>query len=199
VPIKASIIIPIVLVAVALAVALVVARRIKTSAVGATETRLPNGARLTTNTLRQLPQPPWRVVHEIESDALDGIDHVVLGASGIYAITTSLLTSPAEANQLAGRSVRDHTVRATFVRSYVAALAGETVASATTHVTAVWGANAADIEHGSSPTDGTVMVDGAHLVEWLGARTDAGLTSPSVDLAWSQICMGIGRPDPLAS
>lgn len=196
--IKASILIPIVLVVVVAAVVIAFAGRLRTTSDRATETRLPSGTRLTTNALRQLPQPPWRIVPEIESAALDGIDHVVIGSSGVYAITTCLLTSPVEANQLTGRSVRDQTVRATFVRSYIAALAGDTIANATTHVTAMWGSHATDIDHGTSPSEGTVMIDGARLVDWLQASDDERLGGSSIDLAWSQICIGIGRPDPLA-
>ena len=34
--------------------------------------------RLTSNALRGLPGPPWRVVHEIAADKLGGIEHVLL-------------------------------------------------------------------------------------------------------------------------
>ena len=53
-----------------------------------TEARDVPGARLTSETLRRLPNPPWRVVYEIRPDQLEGADHVVIGPCGIIAMTT---------------------------------------------------------------------------------------------------------------
>ena len=41
--------------------------------------------RLTSNALRSLPAPPWRVVYEVAADKLGGIEHVLIGPGGIFA------------------------------------------------------------------------------------------------------------------
>ena len=47
-------------------------------------------ARLTSNALRALESPPWRVVYEIGHDRMDGVEHVLIGPAGIFAVVTSM-------------------------------------------------------------------------------------------------------------
>ncbi len=91
-----GIVIPVVLVVVIVPVAFVWARRtFKEGAGAAVEVVPPPSARLTSNALRELPTPPWRVVYEIAADKLGGVEHVAIGPAGIYAMQTSMDPLPA--------------------------------------------------------------------------------------------------------
>src|SRR5688500_11721856 len=88
-----GIIVPLAVLAVAIPVVLgVTRRRFKLVAAGIGPD-LRQGSdpsvRLTSNALRALSTPPWRVVHEIGVQRLGGIDHVVIGPPGVLPITTT--------------------------------------------------------------------------------------------------------------
>ena len=93
-----GIIIPVAVLAVAIPVTLgVTRRRFKQVAAGigpdlghATDPAV----RLTSNALRVLGTPPWRVVHEIARQRLGGIDHVVIGPPGVLPIMTTIEPLP---------------------------------------------------------------------------------------------------------
>jgi len=50
-----------------------------------------NGARLTSERLRELPTPPWRFVFEISDEKLSSVDHVIIGPCGATAVRTQIL------------------------------------------------------------------------------------------------------------
>lgn len=190
-----EIIIPIVLLAIIVPAALMWAKRTLRDPVEngsiADDVHAP-GERLTSSTLRQLPSPPWRVVYEIADTKLGGIEHVLIGPPGIFALRTSMEPvpdvapddpSPAEvAKSAIARGDLDDALRRCALES-------------DRLVWVHWGAH----EGGPTAIDtlpSTVAVDGRHLTTW-AAGLDDRLTVTQIDLAWQTVTMAIGRPDPL--
>src|SRR5262245_22925549 len=90
-----GIVIPVVVIAVVVPIVFMWARRTFKEAGGETadEVTPPSGL-LTSNALRRLPSPPWRVVHEIAAERLGGVEHVLIGPGGIFAVDTSMDPMP---------------------------------------------------------------------------------------------------------
>ena len=60
-----------------------------------------------------------------------------------------------------------------------------------------WGAPDESRAGADQVAPGIVDVEGQRLIEWLESLSPSTMTSSQVDLAWSAILRGIGRPDPL--
>lgn len=149
-------------------------------------------ARLTSNALRELSTPPWRVIYEIANDKLGGIEHVMLGPAGVFAIQTSMETLP----ESAAADPDPHTVaQAAIIRGSLDDALGRCAMSSDRLVRVHWGAGAS----GSADLmPGLTAVDGRSLIEWTEKLPDRGLSPAQVDLAWQTVLTSIGRPDPLA-
>jgi hypothetical protein len=158
------------------------------------DVRQVNGARLTSERLQQLPSPPWRLVLEIGEDRLGGVDQVIIGPSGVIAVTTLMFDRPANA----GTPDPQQMASAAMMRSPVDELAARAGLSCNTLAKIYWGApqpeRPAVLDSGLS----TVAVEGQRLTEWLHTLPPGPLTPAQIDLAWQAILTGIGRPDPLA-
>jgi hypothetical protein len=189
-----GIIIPIVAVAILLPAGLIAFKRYLNSIKPDTDSALPSGARLTAAALHRLPTPPWRVVHEVASDALGGIDHVLIGPAGILAITTSLSAMPA---RTAEPPSPETVAKGAIARGELDDVLRRCALESTGHVTVYWGrADEADavvveIAHGS------IAVSGHRIDDWFESLPTRGLSPAQVDLAWQTVVTGIGRPDPL--
>ncbi len=187
------IIIPLVLLAIVLPLGFVWARRLKTP-VDLTQVEAPApAARLTSTALRSLPSPPWRVVHEIGTDRLGGVAHVLIGPAGVFALQTSMDTLPGagvpqpEAQQVA---------RAAIVRGALDDALRRCAMTSDRLVTVFWGAGATSTSVELLP--GSTGVDGRAIAAWTESLPSAALTAAQVDLAWQTVVTAIGRPDPLA-
>jgi hypothetical protein len=151
--------------------------------------------RLTSNALRGLPAPPWRVVHEIAVDKLGGIEHVLVGPAGIFALRTSMQPLPAPASATPDA----HAIgRAAIVRGALDDALRRCAMSSTSLVTVHWGVNPAGSPAAVDVLPGSVAVDGRSIAAWAASFPAAGLTPAQVDLAWQTVVVAIGRPDPLA-
>lgn len=168
-------------------------RRYITSLQADSEIRQINGARLTSETLQQLPAPPWRCILEISEDRLGGVDQVIIGPPGIIAVSTLMLDRPA------GTETPDpqQMVSAAMMKSPVDELATRAGLSCDTLAKVYWGApqpgRPAALDSGLA----TAAVEGQRLTEWLHTLPPRPLTQAQIDLAWQAILTGIGRPDPL--
>lgn len=149
--------------------------------------------RLTSNALRDLPVPPWRVVYEIADDKLGGIEHVLIGPPGIYAVQTLLDPMPAAPQ---GDPDAHDIARAAIARGDLDDALRRCAMATEGLVRVHWGKN----DEGTSAVDilpGTVAVAGAQLTTWTGSLPHGALTPAQVDLAWQTVVTAIGRPDPL--
>lgn len=190
-----GIIIPIVAVVVVVAVGFIAFRRYLNSIKPDTESTAPTGARLTAAALHRLPTPPWRIVYEIASDSLGGIDHVLIGPAGIFAITTSLSTMPTPSSEQPSAQT---VAKGAIARGDLDDVLRRCAMESTGHVTIHWGrvddtdAVVVDIAHGS------IAVSGHRIDDWFDSLSTSGLSPAQADLAWQTVVTGIGRPDPLS-
>jgi hypothetical protein len=191
-----GIIIPVVVIAVVVPIALVWAkRRLKDSATTGTDDELAAPAsRLTSSALRDLPAPPWRVVYEIAAEKLGGIEHVLIGPAGVFAVRTSMAplpqasTGPADAHAVAAAAI----VRG----SLDDALRGCAMKSDRL-LEVHWGAGADDGPRWVEVLPGVTAVAGRSLTAWADDQPEE-LSSAQIDLAWQTVTTAIGRPDPLS-
>jgi hypothetical protein len=193
-----GIIIPVLLVAVVVPVAFVWAhRRFKEPGGNAAEPASAPAVRLTSNALRKLDSPPWRVVYEIAPERMSGVDHVLIGPAGVFAIETSMDPMPPPIADPDPHAV----AAAAIMRGGLDDALRRCAMTSDRLVRIHWGAN----EDGSSPNEelmpGVTVVDGRRLGEWAVAasvrRDGPPLTPAQVDLAWQTVVTAIGRPDPL--
>ncbi len=188
-----GIVIPIILLLIVVSVGFRWARGLKSGASAPVEAAPPPSARLTSNALRSLPTPPWRVVYEIAADKLGGIEHVLIGPPGIYAMQTSMdpLPQPSEPDP---RAIG----RAAIVRGPLDDALRRCAMSSAALVTVHWGI---DQDGSRGPAlevvPGALAVDGRRIDRWTESMP-AALTPAQVDLAWQTVLTSIGRPDPLA-
>jgi hypothetical protein len=161
---------------------------------------MPTGSRLTSSALLSLG-PPWRVVPEIATDALGGIDQVLVGPPGVFAVTTTMAPrtrlDPARANARAADAAIS---RARLDDALVAAGSPPT---SSVHVH--WG-RTADPDAGTAAapdagwsvdSPGVVHVDGRRLLDWVASLDGTVVVDPGrVDAAWAAAATAIGRPDP---
>lgn len=192
-----GIVVPLVALVIIVPVVLLWARRRLQSSVGQADEDVvaAPSMRITSNALRTLPAPPWRVVHEVADHKLGGIEHVLIGPPGIYAVRTSMDPLPAEpeheptAQQLAAPAIARGELDDVLRRC---ALASDAM------LEVHWG-QPDDPDQVSTPLlSGLVAVDGRRLLDWTATLDDVRLTASQIDLAWQTVTTAIGRPDPLA-
>jgi nitrogen fixation-related uncharacterized protein len=189
-----DIIIPVVLVAVLAPVAFLWAKKqFKDNAGVVDDVIVAPSDRLTSNALRELESPPWRVVYEVAHDKLNGIGHVVIGPAGVFALQTTMDPLPHGPTEEADpRAVAD----AAIARGGVDDALQRCAMSSDRLVMVHWGPNdGAEIAVDLMP--GVTAVDGRAISTWAMGRGPEALTASQVDLAWQTIVTAIGRPDPL--
>jgi hypothetical protein len=188
------IIIPVVAVAILIPTVFVIFKRYLNSIKPDATPVTPSGARLTAAALHRLPTPPWRVVYEVASDSLDGIDHVLIGPAGIFAITTSL--SPMPAPSVEQPSV-ETVAKSAIARGELDDILRRAAMESSDHVTIYWGraddADAVVVEIAR----GSLAVSGHRIADWFDSLPTTGLSPAQTDLAWQTVATGIGRPNPL--
>jgi|FLOH01.1.fsa_nt_gi hypothetical protein len=188
-----GIVIPLILVAIVAPLAFTWAKRLKdppTSISG--EPATAPATRLTSNALRELPTPVWRVVYEIADNKVSGIEHVLIGRAGAFAVQTSIEPLPEQPTE----QPSPHAVAAAAITRGNLDDALKRCAMSTDRLVRVhWGAGPG----GSIDVlPGLTAVDGRSLSSWAESLTEQTLTPAQVDLAWQTILVAIGRPDPLA-
>jgi hypothetical protein len=149
--------------------------------------------RFTSNALRDLESPPWRVVYEIGDDKLGGIGHVVAGRTGVYGLRTTMDPFPAPATtEPDARAVSE----AAVARADLDDALRRCSQSSDRLVTVHWGANeGSEIAVDIAP--GHTAVDGRSLETWIAGTGPDVLSPAQVDLAWQSVVTAVGRPDPL--
>ncbi len=188
------IIVPIVAVVVIVVAGFVLFKRYLNSIKPDPDSGIPSGSRLTAAALHRLPTPPWRVVYEVASDTLGGIDHVLIGPAGIFAITTSLAPMPTPSPQPPSAET---VAKGAIARGDLDDLLRRCAMESTGHVAVYWGrsddtdAVVVDIAHGS------IAVSGHRIDDWFESLPTTGLSPLQADQAWQTVVTGIGRPDPL--
>lgn len=191
-----GIIVPLLVIAVVVPVAFTWARRtLKQGASGSSsEPGHDPQLRLTSNALRPLPAPPWRVVYEIAPDKLGGVEHVLIGSPGVYAMRTSMDPLP---TAIADPDPHD-VGKAAIVRGALDDALRRCAMSSTSLVTVHWGVNPAGAPAALEVLPGLTAVDGRQLEAWTTSLPGGSLAPAQVDLAWQTVLTSIGRPDPLA-
>lgn len=192
-----GIIIPVIFIAIVIPVGYTWAKNLKDAGAGGgtDESAPPPSARLTSNVLRELASPPWRVVYEIADDKLDGVQHVLLGPAGIFALETSMEPLP----QMTDAEPDPHEVaRVAISRGGLDDALSRCAMSSDALVTAHWGVSEGDQGPAIDVLPGLVAVDGRAIPAWTDSLSGDGLSPAQVDLAWQTVLTAIGRPDPLA-
>ncbi|MDW3216490.1 MAG: hypothetical protein R8G01_21035 [Ilumatobacteraceae bacterium] len=191
-----DIIIPVIVVAVLVPGAIVWAKKNFKDRVGDDhdDVAVPPSDRLTSNALRELSTPPWRVVYEVAPGRLGGIGHVLIGPAGVFALRTTMDPLPqtpavdADASAIA---------QAAIARGGVDDALRRCAMSSDRLVVVHWGVNdTAEIKVDLMP--GVIAVDGRSLATWAATAGPDTLSPAQVDLAWQTVVTSIGRPDPLA-
>ena len=191
-----EIIIPIALVAVIVPAALTWAKRnLRDPAKGGLDlddAGPPAGGRLTSTALRELPSPPWRVVYEIPDDKLGGVEHVLIGPAGVFALQTSMDPNPtAPATDPSPSEIAQPAI----VRSELDEALRRCALESDRMVRVHWGTGS-DGPAAVEVVPGSTAVDGRRITEWTASLPDR-LTGSQIDLAWQTVTTAIGRPDPL--
>jgi hypothetical protein len=200
-----GIIIPLVLIAIVVPLAFVSAKKyLKDGAAsGVDEPVVAPSARLTSNALRELPTPTWRVVYEIAEEKLGGPGHVLIGPAGIFAVNTSMEPLPARAD---GPPDARAVAAAAIARAGLDDALRRCAMTSDQLLTVHWGPPADGAPTAVDTVPGAIAIDGRSLVQWaeraaadIAADGSREPLSPSrVDLAWQTVTTAIGRPDPLA-
>jgi len=170
-------------------------------------------SRLTSNALRELASPPWRVVYEISPDKLSGVEHVLIGPPGAFAVVTVLDPLPPDPVRMTGdrdagrRAEPDPRAlaQAAITRGGLDDALRRCALSSVGLLRVHWGQAAGGSPQPVNVMHGVTAVDGRQLQRWasqLGPEADTNherptLTSAQVDLAWQTVLTSIGRPDPL--
>lgn len=197
-----GIIIPIVLLVVVVPIVGVLAKRyLKDGAANRSdEPVVAPSARLTSNALRALPTPTWRVVYEIAEEKLGGPGHVLVGPPGVFAVMTSMEPVPTGA----GDAHDAHAVAAAAIaRGGLDDALRRCGMSSDRLLTVHWGVPDEGAQIVIDTVPGATAVDGRSFDRWAEqvlAEVDperAPLTQAQVDLAWQTVTTAIGRPDPL--
>lgn len=159
-----------------------------------TTTFVPPSDRLTSNALRELESPPWRVVYEVAHDKLSGVGHVLIGPAGVFALRTTMDPLPGGPIDESDASA---VAQSAIARGAVDDALERCAMSADRLVIVHWGVNeSADIA--LDLMSGVTAIDGRELGTWAKGLDTPALTSSQVDLAWQTVVTAIGRPDPLA-
>ena len=166
-----------------------------TAAGGGDEPVVAPSARLTSNALRELPVPPWRVIYEIADEKLGGVGHVLIGPGGIFAMQTSLEPLPPAAT---GDPDPHDVARSAITRGPLDDALGRCAMASDRLVQIHWGVVEGPHAAAVETLPGTIAVDGRAIGTWVDSLPDDALTPAQVDLAWQTVLTSIGRPDPLA-
>lgn len=190
-----GIIIPLVVIALIVPIAMRWAKRtLKEGAGRGTDDVAMPSARLTSNALRELHAPPWRVVYEIADERLGEVGHVVIGPAGIFALRTTMdpVPDPTEGDP------SPHAVAAAAIaRGDLDDALRRCAMSSDLLVSVHWGAPRSDGLTEIAPVPGEIAIDGRSLTTWFEQR-DGSMSPAQVDLAWQTVTVALGRPDPLA-
>ena len=192
-----GIIIPLVIIAIVVPLAFKWAKNTFKDAPTADDTAaVASGARLTSNALRDLPTPEWRVVYEIADERLGGVEHVLIGPPGVFAIQSSMDPLPADRG---GESRGDpqEVARVAIVRGDLDDALAPCVMTSDRLVQVHWGATVGEPQAAVELFPGLTAVDGRRVSEWTAGLAPS-LSPSQVDLAWQTVTTAIGRPDPLA-
>jgi hypothetical protein len=193
-----GIIIPVLLVAVVVPLVFAWARRrFKRPVTVAEDLPSAPATRLTSNALRALDSPPWRVVYEIAPDRMDGVEHVLIGPAGVFAVVTSMDPMPGAAADPDPHAV----AAAAIMRGGLDDALRRCAMTSDRLITVHWGASETEAPLSIEVLPGATAVDGRRLNEWAqrAADRDGPHRSPAqVELAWQTVVTAIGRPDPLA-
>ena len=156
-----------------------------------------SGVRLTAETLHRLPAPAWRVVFET-SGHLGDVDHVVIGPSGVIAITTTMSDRPDRPALLEAIGEPQLVAQAAIARGDVDDLAARAGARCDVWARVHWGAPDASRPPAEVVVTGSLLVEGQRLEDWVrSTAADPPRLSPSeIVVVWRAIVTGIGRPDP---
>jgi hypothetical protein len=191
-----EIIIPVVLLVIVVPVAFAWAKKnLKDATTGSSSAeavRAPS-ARLTSNALRDLPTPPWRIVHEIAEERLGGVEHVLIGPAGVFAVQTSMDPLPDAPNEPA---TPNDIARSAIVRGALDDALRRCALESDELLVVHWG-TPSDAPVSVDTVPGAVAVNGRAVPAWAGARAEQRLTASQIDLAWQTVTTAIGRPDPL--
>lgn len=200
-----GIIIPVVLIAVVVPIAFTQAKRYLKdgAALADDEPIVAPSARLTSNALRELPTPTWRVVYEIAEERLGGPGHVLLGPVGIFAVQTSMEPIPTGSDAPPDAS---SVAAAAIARGGLDDALRRCAMTSDRLLTVHWGAPDDGAPIAVDTVPGATAVDGRSLAHWadqLVADLAADparepLSQARIDLAWQTVTTAIGRPDPLA-
>lgn len=195
-----GIIIPLVLVVIVVPTVGLLAKRYLKDGVAnrADEPVVAPSARLTSNALRELPAPTWRVVYEIAEDKLGGPGHVLVGPPGVFAVVTSMDPMPTTSGDVHDAPA---VAAAAIARGGLDDALRRCAMSSGPLLTVHWGGRADDAPVAVETVPGALAVDGRSLLAWTeeaAGSSDTALTQAQVDLAWQTVTTAIGRPDPLA-
>ena len=149
--------------------------------------------RLTSNALRGLENPPWRVIYEVAPHRLNGVGHVLIGPPGVFALRTTM--DPLPACPTADPEPRA-IAEAAIGRGGVDDALRRCAMSSDRLVMVHWGVNEGS-EIAVDVLPGVTAVDGRALAAWADGVGERVLTPAQVDLAWQTVVTAIGRPDPL--
>ncbi len=156
----------------------------------------PPSARLTSNALRELPAPPWRIVYEIAGDKMGGVEHVLIGPPGIFALETSMEPLPPAPT---GAPDAHEVAQVAIARGGLDDVLRRCAMSSDRLIQVHWGQRDGDQQPiAVELLAGATAVDGRSLAQWAAGLDGITLTPAQVDLAWQTVLTGIGRPDPLA-
>lgn len=188
-----GIIIPVLILAFVVPVGFTWAKRLKAGAIGGSAGDvLPPASKLTSKVFRELPTPTWRVVYEIGETKLGGVEHVLIGPPGVFAVRTSMDPLPAPAT---GDPDPHDVAQAAIVRGALDDALARSGMSSDRLVEVHWG----PAIEGPTAVDllpGVTAVDGRAIESWV-ASLPHSLAASQVDLAWQAVTTAIGRPDPL--
>ncbi len=176
-------------------------KRFKTGLDGGDSPVVAPSGRLTSNALRSLSTPPWRVVYEIGPDKLGGIEHVLIGPAGAFALTTSLEPLPPPHAPDADHDDPHEVARVAIIRGELDDALRRCALQSSGLVEVHWGPAADGAPASLSAGYGVIAVEGRQLEAWadgLASNDGTVLTPAQVDLAWQTVVTAIGRPDPLA-
>jgi hypothetical protein len=195
-----GIIIPVLIVAIVVPVAFVWARR-RFKEPGAADGELSSApaARLTSNALRTLESPPWRIVYEMGHERMGGVEHVLIGPAGIFAVTTSMDPMPTSAAEPDPHAV----AAAAILRGALDDALRRCAMTSDRLLSIYWGVNEPEAPASVEVLPGATAVDGRRVGTWadgaVAGRDGPPLSPAQVDLAWQTVVTAIGRPDPLGS
>jgi hypothetical protein len=135
------------------------------------------------------------VVYEISEQRLSGVEHVLIGPAGTFALQTSMEPLPGAA---AERATAHGVARSAIVRGNLDDALQRCAMSSDGLVTIHWGAAGGDQPISIELHPGHSAIDGRKLGEWADSLGDSTLSHAQIDLAWQTVLTAIGRPDPLS-